>query len=54
METKDRFGKPVAPREWFLVPWPAIDEAVERIKAGTIGDYRYAPELGQVVLAEQA
>ena len=41
---KDRFGRPVTPREWFLVPRFAIDDAVEKIKAGTIGDYFYDPK----------
>ena len=41
IEIKDRFGNPVVPREWFLVPFPAIDEAVDRIKDGTISHYRY-------------
>jgi len=41
IEIKDRFGQPVVPREWFLVPLFAIDEAVERIRDGTISDYRY-------------
>jgi hypothetical protein len=27
---KDRFGQPVIPREWFLVPLFAINDAVER------------------------
>lgn len=43
IEIKDRFGNPVVPREWFLVPLAAIDEAVERIKDGTISEYRYDP-----------
>ena len=43
IEMKDRFGNPVTPREWFLVPLFAIDEAVDRIKDGTITDYRYNP-----------
>ncbi|MCM8885323.1 MAG: GIY-YIG nuclease family protein [Candidatus Thiodiazotropha sp.] len=38
---KDRFGKPVVPREWFLVPLFVIDEMVEKIKDGTIGSYCY-------------
>ncbi len=33
---KDRFGNPVTPREWFLVPLNVIDQAVERIREGTI------------------
>jgi hypothetical protein len=35
IEIKDRFGNPVIPREWFLVPLFVVDEAVERIKDGT-------------------
>ena len=41
LEIKDRFGKPVRPREWFLVPLPVIDEAVSRISDGSISDYFY-------------
>lgn len=33
---EDRFGHPVKPREWFLVPLHVIDEAVERIRDGSI------------------
>ena len=33
---QDRFGRPVKPREWFLVPLPVIDEAVRRIVDGSI------------------
>ena len=43
IEIKDRFGNPVVPREWFLVPLFAIDEAVEKIKDGSITDYEYDP-----------
>jgi hypothetical protein len=43
IEIKDRFGKPVTAREWFLVPVFVIDEMVEKIKDGTISDYRYDP-----------
>lgn len=43
IEIKDRFGNPVVPREWFLVPLFAINEAVERIKDGTITRYVYDP-----------
>jgi hypothetical protein len=42
-EIKDRFGKPVKAREWFLVPLFVIDEMVEKIKDGTIGDCYYDP-----------
>ena len=30
IKIKDRFGNPVVPREWFLVPRFVIDEAVEK------------------------
>jgi hypothetical protein len=44
IEIKDRFGNPVTPREWFLVPVFVVDEAVERIKDGSITDYTYDPK----------
>jgi hypothetical protein len=43
IEIKDRFGNPVVPREWFLVPRFVVDDAVERIKDGTITGYVYDP-----------
>ena len=53
IEIKDRFGRPVIPREWFLVPLFVIDEAVELIKAGTITDYRYDPKAAALVRADK-
>jgi hypothetical protein len=47
----DRFGNPVQPREWFLVPIFVIDEVVERIKDGTITNYTYAPQEARLVRA---
>lgn len=44
IQIKDQFGNPVVPREWFLVPLFVIDEAVEKIKNGTIGDHIYDPK----------
>ncbi len=41
IEINDRFGHPVVPREWFLVPRFVIDYVVEKIKDGTIGEYVY-------------
>lgn len=35
---EDRFGNPVKPREWFLVPLQVVDEAVRRILDGSITD----------------
>src|SRR5262249_13868646 len=43
IEIKDRFGQPVVPREWFLVPLFVIDEAVGRIRDGSITGYVYEP-----------
>jgi T5orf172 domain len=43
LEIADRFGNPVKPREWFLVPLPIIDEVVDRIRDLTIVDYEYNP-----------
>jgi T5orf172 domain len=37
----DRFGMPVKPREWFLVPLKVIEEAIEKIQAGTIDQFKY-------------
>lgn len=49
IELKDRFGNSVKPREWFLVPLEAIDEAISRVRDGSIVDYRYAPEQGRLI-----
>lgn len=51
IEIKDRFGNPVVPREWFLVPLFVIDEAISRIRDGTIINYRYDPATASLVLA---
>ena len=47
----DRFGRPVKPREWFLVPLPAINQVIEKIRDGSIVDYRYDPAQAQLVKA---
>jgi len=52
MKIKDRFGKPVVPREWFLVPLFVIDEAVERIRDGSISRYRYRPDQAALVVED--
>lgn len=49
IEIKDRFGNPVIPREWFLVPRFVVDEAVDRIRDGTITDYTYDPQSAALV-----
>lgn len=43
IQIPDRFGRPVVPREWFLVPLFVVDEAVDKIKDGTITEYVYDP-----------
>ena len=47
----DRFGHPVQPQEWFLVPLFVVNEAVERIKDGTITSYVYDPKAARLVKA---
>ena len=49
IEIKDRFGNPVVPREWFLVPLFVIDEAVEKIRDGSITSYVYDPKAAALV-----
>ncbi|MRR54172.1 MAG: GIY-YIG nuclease family protein [Deltaproteobacteria bacterium] len=45
----DRFGHPVRPREWFLVPLHVIDEAVQRIREGSISSMSYDPKTAKLV-----
>lgn len=49
VQITDRFGNPVVPREWFLVPLFIIDQVVEKIKDGTLGDYRYDPKEAKLI-----
>ena len=46
---EDRFGHPVKPREWFLVPLHVIDEAVQHIRDGSITNVVYEPETARLV-----
>jgi len=46
---QDRFGIPVKPREWFLLPLGAIEEAIEKIKEGTLDQFQYDPESAKLV-----
>lgn len=48
---QDRFGHPVQPEEWFLIPLFVIDEAVARIKDGSITGYVYDPGAAKLVRA---
>jgi hypothetical protein len=49
----DRFGNPVRPREWFLVPLAVIDQAVEKIVDGSLKDYEYDPETASIRLISE-
>lgn len=46
---EDRFGNPVKPREWFLVPLHVIDEAVQRIRDGSITGVTYDPKTARLI-----
>ncbi len=45
----NRFGHPVQPREWFLVPLFVIEEAVARIRDGSITRFAYDPQAAALV-----
>jgi T5orf172 domain len=49
----DRFGHPVKPREWFLVPLHLIDEAVGRIRDGSITEVVYDPKTARLVKRQE-
>lgn len=51
LKLKDRFGIEVESREWFLLPITVIEEAIEKIKDGSIGNFRYDSDDGQIVTA---
>ena len=49
IQIEDRFSRPVVPREWFLVPLFAIEDAVQKIKDGTITQFVYDPQQAKLV-----
>lgn len=49
IEIRDRFGNPVVPQEWFLVPVFVVDEAVAKIRDGSITEYVYDPASARLV-----
>jgi T5orf172 domain len=51
---EDRFGHPVKPKEWFLVPISVIDEVVERIKDQSITQFEYDPRSASLKEIRQA
>lgn len=54
IEVKDRFGQPVVPREWFLVPLSVINEAVVRIQDGSVTGCIYDPRTATLTQAPEA
>jgi len=46
---EDRFGNPVKPTEWFMVPLHIINEVVSHIREGSIVNFRYDPITAQLV-----
>jgi len=50
---EDRFGNPVKPREWFLVPLHVIDEAVQRIRDGSVTGMTYNPNSARLIEGKQ-
>lgn len=53
LEIRDRFGQPVRPREWFLVPLHVIDEIVTRIQDGSIEGMIYDPATASLVALDR-
>lgn len=51
IQIKDRFGKPVVPREWFFVPMFVVDQVVDKLREGSLGDYCYDPESASLRIA---
>lgn len=49
LQLKDRFGFDVEPREWFLVPLPIIEEAIQKLIDGTLPKFQYDPKEGRIV-----
>lgn len=54
LEFEDRFGNPVKPKEWFLVPLKVIEEVVDEIQAGTIDQFRYDRQTASLTPVEAA
>jgi hypothetical protein len=46
---EDRFGRPVQPREWYLVPLTVIDEVVGRVRDGSITEVVYDPATASLI-----
>ena len=44
----DRFGKPIKPEEWFLVPLEVIKDTINKIMDGSITQYYYDPSKAEL------
>ena len=44
VKLEDRFGIPVQPKEWFFLPLSVVQEAVEKIRAGSLHQFQYDPQ----------
>lgn len=53
IEIKDRFGKVVKPREWFIVPLSVIEELIELIQRGEASGVYYDPTKAELVKASE-
>ncbi len=51
LEIADRFGRPVRPREWFLVPLQIVDEVVARVQDGSLAQATYNVNSGHLEIA---
>ena len=49
IEISDRFGKPYKPQEWFLVSLETIEDAVQKIKEGSIINYKFDIKSGILI-----
>ncbi|MDA8962851.1 GIY-YIG nuclease family protein [Pseudomonadales bacterium] len=48
IEIPDRFGKVYRPKEWFCVPLNTIQDAVEKLKDGSLINYKFNIKTGQL------
>lgn len=46
---RDRFDRPIRPREWFVVPLDVIHDAVAKIQDGTLHLFEYRPDQAAII-----
>lgn len=49
IKIEDRFGKPVKPKEWFLVSIDVINQVVDHIRKGTVESVYYDVDQAQLI-----